>query len=193
MTYPFQNGAGVSQCAALEAACDIFSSGVVAGPNIPMQRFIKRDLGITAREPLSLSMVPGGRLLRAPVLSVTARWEAQAAVLRPRLKRLPSLRQINLLPLAPGRARCILFLNAPETVWEEDTPHITCRERQILARAVRGERREQVAFALGLSVSTVDMHLRNLREKFGLRTTNAVVARVVELGLCEEAPLRTGL
>ncbi len=193
MTYPFQSGAGVSQCDALEAACDIFSSGAVAGPNVPMQRFLKRNLGITPRGPLSLSMVPGGRLLRAPVLSATARWEAQATVLRPRLKRLPSLRQINLLPLAPGRARCILFLNMPEPVLGEDTPDITRRERQILAHAVRGERREQVAFALGLSVSTVDMHLRNLREKFGLRTTNAVVARVVELGLCEDDALRTGL
>ena len=192
MTYPFQNGAGVSQCAALEAACDIFSSGIVAGPNAPMQTFLKRDLGITAREPLSLSMVPGGRLLRAPVLSATARWAAQATVLRPRVKRLPNLRQINLLPLAPGRARCILFLNTEEFAAEENIPNITRRERQILVRAVRGERREQVAFALGVSVSRVDMHLRNLREKFGLRTTNAVVARVVELGLCEEDALRTG-
>ncbi|PFG62035.1 regulatory ArsR family protein [Thioclava sp. ES.031] len=53
--------------------------------------------------------------------------------------------------------------------------------------------RGELAVALGLSVSTVNMHLRNLREKFGLRTTNTVVARVVELGLCEEDALRAGL
>lgn len=49
--------------------------------------------------------------------------------------------------------------------------HLTTREKQVLEHVVKGEKREAVAAALGISPWTVDFHLENARRKLNVPTT----------------------
>lgn len=52
--------------------------------------------------------------------------------------------------------------------------HVTDREREILERVARGDKYSLIASDLGISIDTVDFHLRNLRRKAGAKNTLAV-------------------
>lgn len=56
---------------------------------------------------------------------------------------------------------------------------LTPREWDVLRLAAKGLRRDRMAFALNISVATVDLHCSNLRRKMGARTTIEAVAKVV--------------
>jgi len=52
--------------------------------------------------------------------------------------------------------------------------HLTKREKQIVRRVLRDEKRTAIASALGIHVKTVDFHLCNVRGKISVRSTQAV-------------------
>ncbi len=60
---------------------------------------------------------------------------------------------------------------------------LTPRERDILCRIADGEHRDTIGYRLGISVATVDMHLRNLRTKLGSRTLSEAVAKGFRFGI----------
>lgn len=58
---------------------------------------------------------------------------------------------------------------------ETQMQELTQREREILAHIIRGETNRQIAYALGLSVKTVEWHRSNIREKLGAKSTADLV------------------
>jgi DNA-binding NarL/FixJ family response regulator len=60
------------------------------------------------------------------------------------------------------------------------------REREILTLVAEGKSTKEVAFALGVSVKTIETHRRNLMEKLGLDSVAALTSYAVAEGL---APL----
>ncbi|MER5170160.1 LuxR C-terminal-related transcriptional regulator [Thioclava sp. GXIMD2076] len=57
------------------------------------------------------------------------------------------------------------------------------RELQIFHLIAEGQRRDQIAHQLDISLATVDLHSNGLRKKLGARTLPEAVARGYELGL----------
>jgi DNA-binding NarL/FixJ family response regulator len=53
---------------------------------------------------------------------------------------------------------------------EKQHKELTLREREVLAHILRGETNRQIAYALGLSIKTVEWHRSNLMEKLGARS-----------------------
>jgi DNA-binding NarL/FixJ family response regulator len=96
------------------------------------------------------------------------------------------LLQINVLPLRAGVARIVLFWSSPEIGAEEVTyPKLTARERAVLELAASGFRRDRIAHRLNISLPTVDMHSRNLRQKLSAMTTVEAVAVAMKMRLLE--------
>lgn len=60
---------------------------------------------------------------------------------------------------------------------------LTLRERDVLCRVSNGEHRETIGFKMGISVATVDMHLRNLRKKLRAQTLSEAVAKGFRFGI----------
>lgn len=76
------------------------------------------------------------------------------------------------------------------SVWPKETPSIlvglidsrelTQREFDILRELVKGEKYEDIADGLGITINTVKYHIKNLLQKTGYRTTMQLVVDVVE-------------
>jgi DNA-binding CsgD family transcriptional regulator len=80
------------------------------------------------------------------------------------------------------RAWCQLVyagLNMPN----DDGPALTVRERDCLAFFADGMRTAQVAYKLGISEGTVELHLRNARGRLKAKTRDQAVALAVRAGL----------
>jgi DNA-binding NarL/FixJ family response regulator len=57
------------------------------------------------------------------------------------------------------------------------------RELEVLDRLVEGDRTEDIAAALGISVQTVQTHVRNLLAKLGVGSRLEAVVKAIRLGL----------
>ena len=78
-------------------------------------------------------------------------------------------------------ATCVLRPSGCQvaSAWE----HLTAREREILFRIANGETTRETATALGIRDATVRTHVERMREKLGVPTRAALVARGFKLGL----------
>ncbi|WP_283647218.1 response regulator transcription factor, partial [Marinovum algicola] len=65
----------------------------------------------------------------------------------------------------------------------EEKAVLTAREAEVLRGLMKGQRRDQLAFDLDISVATVDLHSSNVRRKLGARTMLEAVARALKGGL----------
>lgn len=63
------------------------------------------------------------------------------------------------------------------------TPQLSNRERDVLAHIAAGKDRTMIAFRLGISLPTVDLHLAGARRKLNAATTAQAVARACRYGL----------
>jgi len=94
--------------------------------------------------------------------------------------------QINILPFQPELIRIVLFL--PQAVGEATPaalPKLTSRETSVLRLAASGQRRDRIAYELNISLPTVDMHCRNLRQKLSALTTSEAVAIAAKMNLLD--------
>jgi two-component system nitrate/nitrite response regulator NarL len=65
---------------------------------------------------------------------------------------------------------------------------LTDRERDVLARLVRGESGKQLARHMGIAYSTARTHIQNILAKLGVHSRLEAVAFAVEHGLCDTGP-----
>jgi DNA-binding NarL/FixJ family response regulator len=98
------------------------------------------------------------------VIDAVARGETATSreVLRHMLQRLPA---------APAGARGVRPVRSP----------LSAREWQVLDRLRTGCDSDEVALSLGMSVETVQSHLKNISRKLGVRGRDAVIATANEL------------
>jgi DNA-binding CsgD family transcriptional regulator len=78
-----------------------------------------------------------------------------------------------------------LFHNASiRQVWREWSGRkpLSARERDCLRYLAEGKRQDAVALALGVSRVTVELHLRNARQKLGALTVNEAIAKALVFG-----------
>jgi two-component system response regulator FixJ len=64
-----------------------------------------------------------------------------------------------------------------------DRPCLTQREAEVLGRIVAGDRRKQIAFALGISNRTIDAHMDKIKLKLGARNVADMVRITLENSL----------
>lgn len=82
---------------------------------------------------------------------------------------------LHLVPHRGGGATVVMFANLafpPEGIRD-----LSARERQVLALAATGLRRDRMAHRLGISVATIDLHCANFRRKLGAKTTPEAVVK----------------
>lgn len=106
------------------------------------------------------------------------------SVLRPEDHQSGPVTQVNILPLEGQRIRVVLFIQpraAPEPA--PAAPTLTAREHDVLELLAGGLRRDRIAWQLGISLPTVDLHARNLRRKLSALTTSEAVACAIRIGL----------
>ncbi|TMV88884.1 helix-turn-helix transcriptional regulator [Thioclava sp. BHET1] len=110
--------------------------------------------------------------------------DPRPTVLHPAGAKAACVRQVNVLPLEPGRIRLVFFVDCPDPArCSEPCPKLTPRETSVLNLLAAGLRRDRIAFELNISMPTVDMHARNLRQKLEALTTPEAVACAARLGL----------
>ncbi|MEE9279534.1 MAG: LuxR C-terminal-related transcriptional regulator [Myxococcota bacterium] len=80
-----------------------------------------------------------------------------------------------------GRAICLLSPRLLARRWERLTP----REQEVLRLLADGETTSSLATRLELSESTVRTHVEHMREKLGVHTRTALVARGFRLGFLD--------
>lgn len=147
------------------------------GPNAQMAG------GSAARPSEVLSVLPMDVLLAA-LDSANRCNDPKPTMLRPTGAGGRWLRQVNVLPCTPGRIRIVLFLApCPEGAAGSELPHLTQRERAVLTLLAAGRRRDRIAWELNISLPTVDMHSRNLRQKLRAQTLSEAVATATRRGL----------
>jgi DNA-binding CsgD family transcriptional regulator len=102
---------------------------------------------------------------------------------------LPPLR-LNLLPQTIGGRRVLIIATTdrPRGITgairaPQEKVTLTPREHDILQGLIRGHRRDQLAYDLGITVPTVDLHSRNLRRKLGASTLLEAVANAYKYGV----------
>ena len=92
-------------------------------------------------------------------------------------------------PMTPVIARRLLEHLPPSTAWLTvgDTPpqpvKMSAREREILNMLARGYTYQETAELLGLAVSTVQFHVKNLYSKLDVRSKAEAVYEARQLGL----------
>ena len=69
----------------------------------------------------------------------------------------------------------------------DTTIHLTCREVEVLQLLARGCTYIQVSDRLGMSVHTVESHVKNIYRKLNAHSARAAVWRAMELRLFGEA------
>lgn len=62
------------------------------------------------------------------------------------------------------------------------TGRLSEREREVLGLTAAGRRQAEIATALGISERTVENHLRNIRQRIGVKTTAQAVQAAIRLG-----------
>ena len=138
---------------------------------------------------------PQKHLFRLAVGKATAVVHHQAEMLEvPQMRGVdgrifPKVR-LNFLPQSIGGRRVLVIVttDAPHDLKSEfDAPQdkicLTSRERDVLRGLIRGQRRDQVAYDLGITVPTVDLHSSNLRRKLGATTMLEAIAIALKSGI----------
>ncbi len=83
-------------------------------------------------------------------------------------------------PISPQIARKLVHtFQKPGATAGPDLPdcHLTEREQQVLSRFAQGDRAKDVADQLGISVYTVQTHVRNIYDKLHVRSVAEAVAK----------------
>jgi len=57
---------------------------------------------------------------------------------------------------------------------------LTAREKEILQQMVEGHIKKEIAARIGLSVHTVNTHMRNIYDKLQVNTVNGAVAKALK-------------
>ncbi len=65
----------------------------------------------------------------------------------------------------------------------DDAEPVTQREKDVLARLVQGYIKKEIADQLGISLHTVDMHLRSIYRKLHVRNQTAAVSTALRCGI----------
>jgi DNA-binding CsgD family transcriptional regulator len=110
----------------------------------------------------------------------------RASILRVEGQKNAAPLQINILPFQPELIRIVLFL--PRLMVDATPvalPKLTSRETSVLRLAASGQRRDRIAYELNISLPTVDMHCRNLRQKLSALTTSEAVAIATKMNLLD--------
>lgn len=68
---------------------------------------------------------------------------------------------------------------------EEDRPHLSPREIDVLEHLTRGRENKQIARSLGISEATVKTHLKSLYTRLGVRSRTEAAAKAIRLGLVD--------
>ncbi len=75
---------------------------------------------------------------------------------------------------------------APRPQGESERIQLTEREHEVLQLIARGERNKQIADTLGIGLSTVITHRRNIMEKFQARSAADLILTAITAGYLEE-------
>lgn len=106
------------------------------------------------------------------------------SVLRPEDPPSGAVVQVNVLPLDRRRIRVVLFVEPPPMPDRgPPAPGLSPRESAVLELLAAGLRRDRIAWKLGISLPTVDLHARNLRRKLSALTTSEAIANASRIGL----------
>lgn len=62
------------------------------------------------------------------------------------------------------------------------SPHVTAKERSVLAAVARGLKNQEIADELSISLNTVEFHMRNLLDKLGASSRADALMRAQRLG-----------
>jgi two-component system NarL family response regulator len=68
---------------------------------------------------------------------------------------------------------------------DEERPHLSSRELDVLRLLTEGLENKQIAHALGISEATVKTHLKSLYRRLGVRSRAEAAAKALRLGLIE--------
>lgn len=66
---------------------------------------------------------------------------------------------------------------------------LTARKAEVLVRVAMGMTYKQIGAALRISVATVDGHIRDLHEQFGVTTNSALVLAAIQHGFIDAGPV----
>lgn len=92
-----------------------------------------------------------------------------------------ALRQVRAggSPMTSRIARRVLAFFSTARPWRTDYG-LTPREREVLERLIEGLAKKEIASRLGISLHTVDMHLRKVYVKLHVRSATGAVGKVLK-------------
>lgn len=67
----------------------------------------------------------------------------------------------------------------------DQAPHITDREREVLFWLTEGKTAAEIGTILTISYITVNQHIRNAKDKFGVYKDTALVAKAIRSGIIQ--------
>ena len=65
----------------------------------------------------------------------------------------------------------------------QDPPRLSPREREVLSHLAAGRRGDAIAWRMGITLSTVDLHVANARRKLGAATREQALVEAIRYGL----------
>ena len=72
-------------------------------------------------------------------------------------------------------------IQKPKDTQEDDMMNgLTAREKDVVNELLKGLTYKEIAFVLGISVTTVNDHLKNIYQKMGVRTKSELIAKVLK-------------
>jgi DNA-binding NarL/FixJ family response regulator len=89
----------------------------------------------------------------------------------------------GLVHFSPLVARHLIDMALGAREGEEESSHLTSREREVLKRIAEGQSSRQIAQDLDISTRTVDSHRAKLMEKLGVRNVSGLVRYAIREGL----------
>ena len=70
-------------------------------------------------------------------------------------------------------------IQKPQERFEDNAANLTAREKGVVNELLKGLTYKEIAFALGISPTTVNDHLKNVYFKMGVRTKSELIAKVL--------------
>lgn len=71
---------------------------------------------------------------------------------------------------------------ASPTAEAQESPKLSPRKLEVLNLLVHGQANKEIAAALGISVKTVEFHLKNIYTKLGVTNRAQAIAKAIQLG-----------